>query len=1192
MRDVALIGGVAVAFAAMIRLAYFFPAQSGAITALWPGSGVVLAALLLIPRALWRPLLAACFVSSVVSNLSFGAQPLLVALGFGATAVLESLGCALLIERARSTSPLFERVREVTALVVAAAGVNALTAVAGAVVATLGHGAAFATVWRTWYVSNGLGILVVTPTIVGWVEWARGASSSSGWPKSEAAAFFAVWIAAIWLGLHPVGDLSLRPYMALVLLAWPALRLPVAVAPTAVLLMGGITIGEFVSNPQGMLFPGLMGPTDMLWIQIFTAAAAVTALVMSSMRAETRAALAAARREADVARSEHARLQLLLDTMVDGIHVLDPSGKLVLWGESFLRGLGYTPEEAASLHVFDWDHHLPPERIMAEIERLMVQPSLIETRHRRKDGTEFDVEIIARGVVLDGKPLLYAASRDMTERRRAEARLRASEERFRMVADAAPVMMWMLSPRLERLFANENWFRFVGEDRKTSRVDSWPAVIHPDDLPRVLEESRRGLETLEPFSLEFRVLRHDGEYRWLLARGAATRDIAEDERVIVGSAFDITEMRAAEERLRVSEADLRAAERTANLGHWTWEPITSSWRFSDELLRILGTTRAEAMLDPNTVLTRAIHPDDLAYAMEAWADATQGADVEPRELRAIRFDGEVRLVRSTVAVTRREGSDIVTAVSGVVQDITEARRVQEALREANLRWQFAVEGTGDGLWDWDVIGGHVYYSDQWKAMLGYGPDEVGTSLEEWSSRVHPDDLGRATSRVEAHLRGDTPRYECEHRMRCKDGTWKWVHDRGVVIRRDDEGAPLRIIGTHRDITERKEAEAALLDSEARFRALADSAPVLVWVTDAADRVTTFNRHWAEFTGIVDGRTFADDWAKAMHPDDFPRCSAQYDAAIAAREAYDMEFRLRRRDGEYRWIFERGMPRFNPEGEYLGYVGAGVDVTEQVELRAALTAAREAADSANRAKTEFLANMSHEIRTPLNGVLGHVQLLGATPLTQEQQANLQAVTQSANNLLSILNDLLDLSKIEAGRVTLNPAEFSVPACLESIVGLMKPRAAAKGLTLQLEVRGDVPRRLVGDELRVRQILQNLVANAVKFTLQGSVSVTASALEQGDHEVILKITVADTGVGIAPAAMERIFEPFVQADSSITRRFGSTGLGLSIARRLAHQMGGSIDAQSVEGVGSVFQVMLPLAKPPAARPSSSKSAVGSV
>ncbi|MCX7143350.1 MAG: ATP-binding protein [Proteobacteria bacterium] len=251
-----------------------------------------------------------------------------------------------------------------------------------------------------------------------------------------------------------------------------------------------------------------------------------------------------------------------------------------------------------------------------------------------------------------------------------------------------------------------------------------------------------------------------------------------------------------------------------------------------------------------------------------------------------------------------------------------------------------------------------------------------------------------------------------------------------------------------------------------------------------------------------------------------------------------------------------------------------DITERRQHEQSLVAAREAADAANRAKSEFLANMSHELRTPLNGVLGNAQLLEMLEPTGEQQEALSAINLSGSRLLSLVNDVLDMSQLEAEKVVLEPADFSLRKCLTEVAGTQRFRIAEKRLAFRLDIADEVPDALVGDERRIKQIVASLLANAVKFTDEGGILLWAALRWQTGEAALIELALSDTGIGIPKALADDIFKPFVQAESSSTRRYGGSGLGLAISQRLAHLMGGGISVESAEGAGSTFRVLLPL------------------
>ncbi len=751
--------------------------------------------------------------------------------------------------------------------------------------------------------------------------------------------------------------------------------------------------------------------------------------------------------------------------------------------------------------------------------------------------------------------------------------------------------------------------------------------------------------------------------------------------------------------------------------------------------------------------------------------------------------------------------------------------------------QRTLEAAGLGSWDLDLSRGHLRVCQRTAQLLGHEFTDVATSRVKWRSLLDPADAARTDLALEEYLRGDRASFQVEQRLRTRSGEPVWLLAAGRAVEWDGQGRVVRLEGLHFDVTARRLAEQRLQESEARFRALADDAPVLIWTAGVDGRVDYLNRRWLEFTGRSLDEQLAEGWASAMHPDDRPRVVARHEQAFACREPFEVEYRMRRHDGEYRWMTDQGQPRRLEDGSFAGFVGSCIDVTERrraaealainesrlklafaawgagyfeytrdlsrgyVDRRfaelfdlaatdfpaisivrhvqslvvpedlppllsafaevlrgeqdvmdftyrvvtpdgrrrwirtmgqlvshdphqprhdmfagvvfdvsdehalqdrlslqlagleaaanaivitdregrvvwvnpafttltgyaredvvgqtprllqsgqhppgfyedfwrtitsgavwsgelqnrrkdgtiypeemtvtpvrgadgeianfiaikrditerkraeAALISARNAADAANQMKSQFLAMMSHELRTPLNGLIGFTELLRATPLSVEQAEYVATMRASSETLLAVINDILDYSKVESGRLELEQAPFPVRDVVTDAVRLFGPRAREKGIALGVRVDDAVPATIRGDVTRLRQVVANLVGNAVKFTEAGRVDVVVQALHGAAPR--LRLAVADTGIGIPADRIERLFQPFSQVDASTTRRYGGTGLGLSICDQLVRLMGGTLTVTSTVGRGSTFLVDVPMdvAEDGAARP----------
>ena len=384
-----------------------------------------------------------------------------------------------------------------------------------------------------------------------------------------------------------------------------------------------------------------------------------------------------------------------------------------------------------------------------------------------------------------------------------------------------------------------------------------------------------------------------------------------------------------------------------------------------------------------------------------------------------------------------------------------------------------------------------------------------------------------------------------------------------------------------EVVNRVQAEAELRASERRIREMADAMPAMVLQTNASGAGTFVNRFATELTGHDSSRFMNDHWTQLVHPDDRERVQRIFADAVEKRQPYCARYRIQTATGEDRWLLERGTPFSDANGVFAGMICCATDMTDQVaaedHLRwqaVELEKAVEAAESASRAKSNFLANMSHEIRTPMNAILGFSDLLLDPNISREDRmGHVQTIRRNGDHLMTIINDILDISKIEAGEMRVERIACEPLSVLEDVRALMEMRAKDRGLLLEVETLTPVSEKVMSDPHRMRQVLINLVGNAIKFTAEGSVRVTLAA--DGDR---LQFVVQDTGIGMTPEDMSRLFKPFAQADDSMSRRFGGTGLGLAICKKLATMMDGDVTVTSTPGAGSSFTFTL-LAQPAA-------------
>ncbi len=478
----------------------------------------------------------------------------------------------------------------------------------------------------------------------------------------------------------------------------------------------------------------------------------------------------------------------------------------------------------------------------------------------------------------------------------------------------------------------------------------------------------------------------------------------------------------------------------------------------------------------------------------------------------------------------------------------------------------------DGIWDWNLQTDEVSFSSRWMGMLGYGNGEFRPHFDTVRKLLHPADQEPLRQALREHFDEHRPLVQTL-RFIHKDGTWRWISLRGAAIRNAD-GRPVRLVGLNTDVTEARNAADSIRESEQRYRAIVMDQTELICRFRPDGMITFVNGAYCRYFGRSREELIGRSFFPPMPPEDLVVAEENLLALTPDHPSSTCEYRVLI-GGEIRWQqwTDRGV--FDEQGRLAEFQSVGRDITKQRKTEEALVLAKETAEAAAQAKSEFLANVSHEVRTPLNGIIGMTGFLLDTSLSEEQRDYAQTVRESAQALLAIVNDILDFSKIEAGRIDLLPSDFDLRRLVDDVVDLVDAAAADKRIGLSLQYNSGVPYGLMGDSGRLRQVLINLVANAVKFTPEdGRVKLQIGLTESRGDTAVLRFEVEDTGPGIAQNMLGKLFQPFSQVDSSSTRKHGGTGLGLVISRKIVEAMGGTIGVHSVEGEGSIFWFKVPL------------------
>jgi len=511
----------------------------------------------------------------------------------------------------------------------------------------------------------------------------------------------------------------------------------------------------------------------------------------------------------------------------------------------------------------------------------------------------------------------------------------------------------------------------------------------------------------------------------------------------------------------------------------------------------------------------------------------------------------------------------------IARDLTGRKSTEATLRRGRERYALAVQGANDGLWDWQLESDTVYYSLQWKSLVGMDHEaQVPASPETWFSRIHPEDLEQVRTDLKRHLDGDTPRFENEHRLRCGTGEWVWVLVRGMAVR-NARGEPTRIAGSLTDLTHRRVVAAA--EDKSRLLEYATRAVgigIAILMPDG--RLTQVSPTLEDM--VSDWPDFASWWEDVKKVTELPRgmrcpiCRRRQHMGSMLAEVSTPEDEPR--------MFEITITGHAHEVHRTGiaHVVLVEDVTEQKlaerqlkVLNAQLIVARDRALASSRAKSTFLANMSHELRTPLNAIIGYSEMLLEELEEAESDVGvdeLKRINDAGSQLLELIAGVLELSKIEAGMMTMDVLGFHVGVLVEEVISLVEGNVTSTGNAFEHQSEPDLG-EMTSDRGKIRQVLLNLLGNANKFTDRGTVRLEVAA-EGSD---VLRFVVADTGIGIREDLRARLFEEFFQGDLSTTKRYQGAGLGLALTARFVEMMGGTIDVESEVGVGSTFTVRLP-------------------
>ena len=809
-----------------------------------------------------------------------------------------------------------------------------------------------------------------------------------------------------------------------------------------------------------------------------------------------------------------------------------------------------------------------------------------ELRLMRPDGEVRDVisragcELDARGEV----SALVGLFQDITEQKRSLVALRESEARHRFLADNTSDIIVRAKLDGTFLFVSAG-IKALGHDPEALIGASTFDLVHPDDMERFTANSAALFsgEPLDPtIDREHRYRTGSGDWVWMEGSPQVIRDEAGRPIEILNIFRNVTERRALREQAERLTSLMLLGEEVAGVGYWRFDVATGEVATSKQVAALYGL--AEGETPRMSRLLSFVHPDDQAETRRRFTQAIeQGVDWRRALSRVVGSDGEERYLEGS-GLCQRDRDGVVHAVFGTMMDVTE--RVREETQRAQERERFqrlseralmAAQAGEVGIWEHDLRTGELVWDARMHQIYDLAPD-ARPSFEMFTQAVHPEDRDALAQVFRAELENDAP-LDAEFRVVRADGAVTVIRAMGRLTR-DAEGAPVRIVGTNWDVTEVRALEASLRASEARYRLIAENTTDIIVTTDLMGRTLFVASSCEPAIGYTPDYLYEIRPIDLTHADDLPKVRTVYRAPLAGEPSQKVRWRVRHKlTGELVWLESHPSLLRDPVSHApIGFLDVVRDVHAEVAQEEALARARAEAEAAAAVKSEFLANMSHEIRTPLTAVLGFSNLLAQRPeLDPTSRGFVHRVTSAGRALMSIVNDVLDFSKLEAGQVEIAARQVSPETLTRDALAMFEPQAGAKGLALEYAAEGDLPDHVSIDAERLTQVLLNLIGNAVKFTDTGVVRVV---LNYDFAATCLRVRVEDTGPGMTADQAAQLFQRFAQVDASATRRHGGTGLGLAICKGLVEAMGGGIEVESQPGRGAVFSfhVHAPLAAPP--------------
>lgn len=715
----------------------------------------------------------------------------------------------------------------------------------------------------------------------------------------------------------------------------------------------------------------------------------------------------------------------------------------------------------------------------------------------------------------------------------------------------------------------------VSQAQARENAGSLASLVHPDDLPSMQASMQTSAETMQIWRQEYRMTLPEGGVIWR-ALEANPEKRADGSVLWHGYTIDITERKRLQKAVEQSAAHCKLVIEAVGDGVWDWDVANDVFSYSSRWKNILGYADHE-IGNHSAEGRKRVHPDDLAIVDANRQTLLDGVtDHTSVEVRLCDRNGDWRWMLTRSAVVARDKTGRPLQIVGTNVDITEHRKLEEAVRESEQRWKLALAAVGYAVWEWDLVTDKSIYSPQWKAMLGYAADEIEGDASGWASRLHPDDQAIIYESFRSLIAHERPYDSLEFRLRGKNGEWKWVLGSGILV--EQTGQSPRIVGGIIDIDKRKRIEEDLRRSEERWKFALEGGGDGVWDWDISTNKIEFSLRYAQILGLSEGDVVHDydEWCKRVHPDDFEKGTQNRRQHIQRGiDASSVELRVRHGAGHWVWILSRGLVvKRDAQGQPLRLVGAISDITvrkrEEEHLQQLLQEIEERRREAEQmamAKTNFLSAASHDLRQPLYAAQLFVDSFVQQSLAPAQRQVADSLQLAIKSMSAQLDALLEISRFDMGRLEASKRDISIAQFLQELEITYAPIARKASVTLVFRA---LEGRVHTDPVLLGRLLGNLIDNAIKFAVKGRVLVCVRRSQTG-----FRVEVRDNGPGIDAEYQHKIFDEYFQVGNAARDAKVGLGLGLAIVQRVASLLELKLQLRTKPDWGAVFSIFLPAA-----------------